>query len=126
MYFNIKEPDIVVVLDDSLLKSVNVCSGLKNSLIVNSIGGCLDVRKKYGFNKDVYVIDATKIALEEINMNKSNTAMLGAVAKLAGLKLITLEKYIEKYFITKLGKDLVRRNINAMRRAYESLGECKL
>src|SRR3989338_11620921 len=36
MYFNIKEPDIVVVLDDSLLKSVNVCSGLKNSLIVNS------------------------------------------------------------------------------------------
>ncbi|MBS3159516.1 2-oxoacid:acceptor oxidoreductase family protein [Candidatus Woesearchaeota archaeon] len=126
IHYNIKKPDIVVVLDDSLLKSVNVCDGLKNILLINSTAKCLDIRKKYNFQGDIYVIDATKIALIEINMNKPNTAMLGAVARLSDLKVEIIEKYIWKYFENKLEKDLIMKNVNAMRVAYEQVKECRI
>ncbi|MHC4591735.1 MAG: 2-oxoacid:acceptor oxidoreductase family protein [Planctomycetota bacterium] len=62
-------PDIVIVLDDTLLESQNVASGISEDgiLLVNTRKTPAEVRKLLGLEgRSVYTIDATTIAIEEI------------------------------------------------------------
>ena len=82
----IDEPDVVVVLDQTLLASVNVTEGLKSggTAVVNTTRGFKQMR---GFfpNAKLAVVDADKIALEVLGVPIVNTAMLGALVKVTGL-----------------------------------------
>ncbi len=113
----ITEPDVVVVLDPSLLNVVNVTSGLKKKgvLIINTSRPLQDVEPKFGNKWQLAVIDATKIARELLGVNIVNTTMLGALVKATGVvKLDSLLDPIEHRF-----ERLAERNINAMKRAFE-------
>ena len=77
-------PDIVMVLDDTLLVSQSVGSGLSEDgiLMVNTSKSPAEVRKLLGLKGGkVYTIDATTIALEEIKRPIPNTVMTGALCK---------------------------------------------
>ncbi len=80
------EPDVLVVLDDSLLALPATCAGLKpgGTVIVNSARepGSLGLPPQAG---TVAVVDATGIAIAEIGRAIPNTAMLGALARVTGL-----------------------------------------
>ncbi|HKZ63835.1 MAG TPA: 2-oxoacid:acceptor oxidoreductase family protein [Thermoplasmata archaeon] len=76
---NVYAPDVVVVLDPSLLKGADYLSGLKEGgTVVANTDGPLAV------DTEAYTIDATRIALEEGLGSRSvpivNTAMVGALA----------------------------------------------
>ncbi|MEM1994388.1 MAG: pyruvate ferredoxin oxidoreductase subunit gamma [Nitrososphaerales archaeon] len=81
------EPDVVVVIDPSLLKMVNVLEGLKENgtLIINTRKTINDIRGELGLNYRIAVIDAKKIALETLGVPIVNTTMLGAVTRVIGL-----------------------------------------
>ena len=67
--------------------------------------------------KNIYVIDATKIALEEIGRNIVNTVILGAFARVTGLvSLESLKKAVLQKFADK--PDLADKNIKAVEKAY--------
>jgi 2-oxoacid:acceptor oxidoreductase gamma subunit (pyruvate/2-ketoisovalerate family) len=80
-------PDVVVVLDPSLLATANVKAGLKSggTLVVNSSKPVSAVRGECGFAGRTAVADASRIAEEEMGVPITNTTMIGALMKAAGL-----------------------------------------
>lgn len=121
----IEEPDVVVVLDETLLETAGVCDGLaqEGCLIVNSKRDPQEVCKAAGAgDRDVWIIDATGIALDELKRDIPNTPMVGALIKATGLlKLETVIADVEKKFLKKFKKSIVDSNITAIKRAYEEV-----
>ena len=110
------EPDIVVVLDPTLLEIVDVSAGLKpkGMIVINTAKTLEQVRKDYGFKGKLAVVDAAKIAMEEMNVPITNTTMLGALIRAAGItKLDSMNRPLEARF----GK-IAERNKKAMERAF--------
>ena len=115
----IYNPDVVIVLDASLMGLVNVTDGLKNSgtLIVNTAKSPEEVKKEAGFKGTVATVDASRIAREELGVPITNTTMIGAVVKATSVVKIGSVKEPLKH---RFGR-LAQRNINAMERAYKEL-----
>ncbi len=113
----IREPDVVVVLDPGLIRIVNVGSGLREGgiIIVNTKKSLEDIAAEFGNKSALAVVNATKIARELLGVNIVNTTMLGAVVRAIGVvKLESLYEPLETRF-----ERLAERNINAMKRAFE-------
>jgi pyruvate ferredoxin oxidoreductase gamma subunit len=113
----IAKPDIVVVLDPSLITIAGVTSGLKDGglLVINSGKPYKDIQAEFGDKWQLAVIDATKIAREELGVPIVNTTMAGALLKARGL--VAVESMVEP-IKERFGR-LAEKNINAMKRAYE-------
>ncbi len=113
----ITAPNVVVVLDSSLLRVVNVTSGLngKGILIINTKRTIREIASVLGDNWRLAVIDATRIARELLGVPIVNTTMLGAVVKATGV--VRMESLIEP-LKERFGR-LSERNIKAMQRAFE-------
>ena len=96
IHSNIYEPDYVVVVDDTLLESVDVTSGLKESgaIVINTTKSA-DYLKKVlkGYKGKVYTIDARKISEEALGRYFPNTPMLAAIVKVS--KIMTDEELLE-------------------------------
>ena len=118
-------PDIVIVLDDTLLESQNVSSGLTEDgiLLVNTSKSPAEVRKLLGLKTGkVYTIDATTIALEEIKRPIPNTVMTGALCKVTGVvDAEHIKEDINKKLGGKLSEDMLKGNYRAVERAFEEL-----
>jgi 2-oxoacid:acceptor oxidoreductase gamma subunit (pyruvate/2-ketoisovalerate family)/2-oxoacid:acceptor oxidoreductase delta subunit (pyruvate/2-ketoisovalerate family) len=112
----VHEPDIVVVLDPLLNRSVDVTDGLKKGglVIVNHPGSAKDTGLAGDFR--VSTVDATKIALDVIGRPITNTAILGAFAKATGI--VTIDS-LAKSLSMELSDRLIPKNVEAMKKAYE-------
>lgn len=111
------EPNIVVVLDPTLLGLVNVEAGLRpgGTVIVNTTKSVEEIRKETGIKARLAVVDASKIAMETMRVTITNTTMLGALAKSTGLVSIeSLNAPIEHRF-----GGIAQKNINACAKAFE-------
>src|SRR5699024_8040718 len=88
IHSNIYEPDYVVVVDDTLLESVDVTSGLKEdgAIVINTTKGkdYLD-SVLHGYKGGVYTIDARKVSLETLGNYFPNTPILAAIVKVTGI-----------------------------------------
>ena len=88
IHSNIYEPDYVVVVDDTLLKSVNVTSGLKKegAIIINTTKSYEEIKPFLNnYEGSVYSIDARKISIEALGKYFPNTPMLAAIVKVSGI-----------------------------------------
>lgn len=119
-FSQVEHPDIIVVLDDSLIKTANATRGLAENgyIIVNSrlAPEELDIAGNYR----IATADANRIA-EEVDLQASgvfmvNTAMLGAIARATGL--IALE-HINKTLANAFSPRAAKKNIEAARLTYE-------
>jgi len=113
----ITEPDVVVVLDPTVMGAVDVASGLKDDgiIVANTSKSADDLIKKHDLKHTIYIVNANKIAMEEIGRPITNTTMMGALVKATGLvELASVEKQIEHRFPA-----IAEKNIKALRRAYE-------
>ncbi len=82
------EPDIVLLLDPTLMGLVDVKEGLKptGKVIINTAFSKDEVVKELGLEDyEVYVLDANKISIEALGRAIPNTPMIGALAKVTGL-----------------------------------------
>ena len=88
IHSNIYEPDYVVVVDDTLLESVDVTAGLKDSgaIIINTTKDN-DYLKQVlsNYSGNIYKIDARKVSMETLGKYFPNTPMLAAVIKVSGI-----------------------------------------
>jgi len=114
----VTKPDIVVVLDDSLLHIMDVTSDLKQGglLVANTKMTEADLRGVTNYKGKLAIVDALTIAMEVLKVPITNTTMIGALLK--ALDLVPFDavvKQIEKRFNPKLAE----RNVNAMKRAFE-------
>ena len=96
IHSNIYEPDYVVVVDDTLLESVDVTAGLKptGAIVINTTKSP-DYLKSIlkGYTGDVYTIDARKISMEALGKYFPNTPMLAAIVKVS--KIMSDEDFIK-------------------------------
>lgn len=86
IHSNIYEPDYVVVVDDTLLESVDVTAGLKSTgaIIINTTKDNEYLKKALnGYTGDIYKIDARKVSMETLGKYFPNTPMLAAVVKVS-------------------------------------------
>jgi len=113
----ITEPDVVVVLDPSLLHMINVASGLKDggTFVINTRKPAEKIRAEFGIKQRLATVDATKIAREILGVPITNTTMIGALLK--ATDVVDLESLVEP--VKERFRRLADRNINAMKRAYE-------
>ena len=121
----ITAPDVVVILDPTLIAVEDLADGLKpnGAVIVNTPDSPAVMRKRLGITQGkVYTVDATTIAIETIGRPIPNTPMIGALIKASGaMQLETVFHDIEKKFLKKLGERGVQGNIQAVQRAYEEV-----
>jgi pyruvate ferredoxin oxidoreductase gamma subunit len=127
IHSNIYEPDYVVVVDASLLSTVNVTAGLKEggAVIVNSEKAPEELRPMLkGWKGKIRTIDAGRISEEELGYNFPNTPMLAAVIKVSGLIpeeefVADMESSFEHKFATK--PQVVEGNMRALRRSMKEV-----
>lgn len=88
VHSNIYSPDLVVVVDETLLDSVDVTAGLKEegAIIINTPRTKEDVLPQLkGYKGDVYVIDARKISVDALGKYFPNSPMLAAAVAVSGV-----------------------------------------
>ncbi|MDD5231924.1 MAG: 2-oxoacid:acceptor oxidoreductase family protein, partial [Syntrophales bacterium] len=119
-FSQIERADIVVVLDETIFKVVDVLSRAKNcgTLIVNTaqspdilnLDSCLDIA----------TVDAAGISLKHRLMKEGapvvNTPLLGAVARATGI--VSLEN-IERALKGKISQEALMRNYATVKAAFE-------
>jgi pyruvate ferredoxin oxidoreductase gamma subunit len=124
----IYNPDHVVILDPTVMESVNVIAGLKKGgmLIANYPKGSEDLEKELGIgNADfrIVTINATKMSMEKLGRPITNTTMVGAFA--GATQLVSLESLletIEEWF----SGELAQKNAKLVEEAYNYMLEvCK-
>ena len=96
IHSNIYEPDYVVVVDDTLLETVDVTSGLKETgaIVINTTKSA-DYLKSVlkGYKGKIYTIDARKISMQTLGKYFPNTPMLASIVKVT--KIMTDEAFLK-------------------------------
>jgi len=117
---HVYNPDVIIIQDSTLLGTVNVSHGADEHtlVIINTAKNKSQLKFKLPA-KNIYPIDATKIALDIIGKNLVNTVILGAFSKVTKLVSLTaLKKAIKQKFSSK-GAEIVDKNIQAIEQAYK-------
>ena len=127
LYCAVVNPDVVVVLDPSIMETVDVTEGLNKDgiVIINTkqLPSELRGKLKNAVNK-VYTVDATGISVDTLGRPMPNTPIMGAIVKLTGL--ITLDGLladIKHSFGDKFSPKVVEGNITSIKRGYAEIKE---
>jgi pyruvate ferredoxin oxidoreductase gamma subunit len=127
IHSQIEKPDVVVVLDPTLLGVVQVSDGLDGggTLIVNTPMDPKKTREATGYaGGAVFTVDASHIAIEEMGRDMTNTPMLGAFARATGLfDTQEVAGQLRAWFGKKLPAKALEANIRAMERAADGVRE---
>jgi pyruvate ferredoxin oxidoreductase gamma subunit len=118
----IYKPDVVIVLDSSLIGMENVTDGLKPDgiLIVNTPKTPEEVKKAVNFSGTVATVDGTGIARKEMGVPIANTTMIGALIKMTKvMELSDMNEAIQHRF----GR-IAQKNLASMKRAYDEIKKC--
>ncbi len=113
----IREPDVVVVLDPGLLNIIDATSGLRDNgvVVVNTKLPAADIKARFNGKWRVATVDASAIAVETIGVNIVNTTMIGAILKAADVvPMESLEGPLKHRFGGKAAG-----NFEACKKAYE-------
>jgi pyruvate ferredoxin oxidoreductase gamma subunit len=113
----IEAPDVVVVMDPSLLDLVDTSRGLRKGglMVVNIPPERSGKLEAYRENYQVAEVDASRIALDVLGIPINNTAIIGALVKTTGIVDI---KDLSVPFQNRFGR-LTEKNQNAALRAYD-------
>jgi pyruvate ferredoxin oxidoreductase gamma subunit len=110
-------PNIVIVLDPSILRIANTSEGLQDGgfQIVNTKKAAADVKAEYELKGKIVTVDANRIAAEEIGRVITNTTMLGALIRATSAvpRELIVEALKERFGRIAAG------NIKAFNRAFE-------
>ena len=88
VHSNIYDPEYVVVVDETLLETVDVTDGLKKegAIVINTEKPKEEIIPHLkGYEGDVYTIDAKKVSLACLGKYFPNTPMLAAIVKVSGI-----------------------------------------
>ncbi len=125
----IYEPNYVVVVDDTLLDTVDVTAGLKEdgAIVINTTNDAETLKKKLkGYKGGIYTIDARSISIDALGKYFPNTPMLAAIVKVSGV--IPEEQFLsdmEGSFKHKFAKkpEVIDGNMKALKNTLEKVNK---
>lgn len=129
VHSNIYTPDLVVVVDETLLHSVDVTAGLKEegAIIINTAKPVEEIIPLLnGYKGDVYVVDARTISVETLGKNFPNSPMLAAAVAVSGVMeqdefIREMKASYEHKFAKK--PEVIDGNMRALTMTFESLAD---
>ncbi|MFW9924351.1 MAG: 2-oxoacid:acceptor oxidoreductase family protein [Candidatus Thorarchaeota archaeon] len=115
-------PDIIVILDPTLIGTVDLGKGLKEGgiVIANFAGSMDELKNKIGIKQKAkfFKVDATMIATEELGRPITNTVMLGALVKVT--ELVSIDNICNST-LERFKGSIGEKNVKAIRRAYDEV-----
>ncbi|HBG93156.1 MAG: pyruvate synthase [Nitrospirae bacterium RIFOXYB2_FULL_43_5] len=128
MHCPVLNPQIVSVVDATLLDSINVADGATKDAIfvVNTSKEPKEIRAKLKAesSQKVFTIDASKIAMDCIGRSLPNAPMLGAICKATNIVSIdSLLEDVRKSFGKKFSQKIIDGNLEATKRGYGEVKE---
>ena len=128
VHSNIYTPDLVVVVDETLLSSVDVTAGLKEegAIIVNTDKSAEEIKPMLGgYNGKVYTVDARKISMEALGKYFPNSPMLAAAVAVS--RVMTKDQFIKEMkasYEHKFAKkpEVIDGNMKALELTFDALG----
>lgn len=127
VHSNIYDPDYVVVVDETLLESVDVTNGLnkEGAIVVNTSKSPDEVRKHLnGYEGGVYTIDAHRISVAALGKYFPNSPMLAAIVAISGVvDRATFLKEMENSYKHKFAKkpEVIEGNMKALKMVLQEL-----
>ncbi len=129
IHSNIYEPNYVVVVDDSLLESVDVTAGLKEdgAIVINTTKDADYLKTALkGYKGKIFTIDARKVSMETLGRYFPNTPMLAAIVKVS--KVMDEKDFLEDMqgsFKHKFAKkpEVIEGNMKALEMALNEVKE---
>lgn len=127
LHSNIYEPDYVVVVDDSLLETIPVTNGLKETgaIVINTTKTTEELKPLlHGYSGRVYTIDARKVSEEALGKYFPNTPMLAAIVKVS--EIMTQQEFLDDMqgsFKHKFAKkpEVIEGNMKALQLALQEI-----
>jgi pyruvate ferredoxin oxidoreductase gamma subunit len=127
VHCHVTEPQIVVVLDPTLLAKGDVTAGVPEDgiILINTDRTPAEMRRAMKLSgRKVYTVNASRIAEETIGRPIPNTPLMGALIKVTGIMnldalLEDTQKKLSKKFAGR--PEVVEGNLKAVRRAYEEV-----
>ena len=122
----VRSPEVVIVLDETLLETEDVTAGIAEggAVLVNSAASPQEIKAKLGAsNLTVATVDATRISMETIGRAIPNTPMVGALAKVRP-DIVSVEgakAAVRATLGAKLSEQVLQANYEAIERAYEEV-----
>ena len=124
VHSQVYEPDLVVIMDGTLVGKVDVTRGIKKDsvIVANYTGTPAELQDALGTEVECHTLDANRIAIEEIGKPMVNTVMLGALIKAKPLvDYDKLEDQITNKFAGKLSDKVIVKNLTALKRGYQEV-----
>ena len=125
VHSNIYTPDLVVVVDETLLHSVDVTAGLKEdgAIIINTAMSKEEVLPLLnGYQGNVYTVDARTISMETLGKNFPNSPMLAAAVAVSGvMPREAFFKEMQESYHHKFAKkpEVIEGNMKALKKAFD-------
>lgn len=127
VHSNIYHPDYVVVVDETLLHTVDVTAGLKEqgAIVVNTPKSPQEIALQLnGYKGKVYTVDARKISVETLGKNFPNSPMLAAIVAVS--KVMDKDTFIREMknsYQHKFAKkpEVIDGNMKALEVAYDAV-----
>ena len=127
IHSNIYEPDYVVVVDDTLLESVDVTAGLKETgaIVINTTKSDKQLKSVLNnYKGEIYTIDARKVSMEALGRYFPNIPLLAAIVKVS--KVMTEEELLndmEGSFKHKFAKkpEVIEGNMKSLKLALQEV-----
>lgn len=124
IHSGIHQPNLSVVIDSGLIYEPEVRQEICGSdeILVNTEMTPEQIKKELKFKGKVYVLDATKIALEEFGKNITNTPMMGAMIKVyEKIPLDVLKKEFREKYERRFNEKIMQANMRAMDHGYKEM-----
>ena len=127
VHSNIYHPDYAVVVDETLLHTVDVTAGLKEqgAIVVNTPKSPQEIAPQLnGYKGKVYTVDARKISVETLGKNFPNSPMLAAIVAVS--KVMDKDTFIREMknsYQHKFAKkpEVIDGNMKALEVAYDTV-----
>jgi pyruvate ferredoxin oxidoreductase gamma subunit len=127
IHSQITHPDIVIVLDPTVMDTTDITEGLSEEgiLIINTSVSPKQIRNRLKWRSGtVFTLNASEIAIKHLGREITNTPMLGALSRtLKAFSPDDLAEAISESFYPKFGKETTQKNINALNEAATQLQE---
>ena len=127
VHSNIYTPDLVIVVDETLLESVDVTAGLREdgAIVINTSQAKEDIIPLLkGYKGAVYTVDARKISVETLGKYFPNSPMLAAAVAVSGVMeqdkfIAEMKSSYEHKFAKK--PEVIEGNMLALTRTFDAL-----
>ncbi|MBI4650670.1 2-oxoacid:acceptor oxidoreductase family protein [Candidatus Desantisbacteria bacterium] len=125
LHCKVINPSMVIVLDPTLLKIINITEGMTDDgiLIINTPKTPKEIREKIKLSgKKIFTVDAIQISIDTIGRPIPNTPMLGALVKATNiLELDSLLEDFKSKYSSVFSSKIVEKNLAAIKKAYQEV-----